>query len=210
VSLYNETDKRAILPTPTVAAVGQVRDENCIVSAWFREAGDEIVLLGQAVCEGLGGSEYVMHHTGKVQGPAPRIDLDLERRLQELVVDLAENQLIASAHDVSDGGLAVALAECATLPDDDRRMLGAAVELPAGGAAALFGEAPSRIVVSARPEHVAAIEARAQALGVAVLRLGRSGGDRLQIRAQGRTLIDVPLAAAREARERCLEPIVGS
>jgi phosphoribosylformylglycinamidine synthase len=210
VSLYNETDRRAILPTPTVAAVGQLAGESAIVAQFFREASDVVLLLGAASSEGLGGSEYVHLATGKALGPAPRIDLALEARLQALVVDLAEAGVLQSAHDVSEGGLAVALAECACSVDDEARMLGARIELEAASAGILFGEAPSRIVISAKADAVPEIERRAAASAVPVRRLGETGGSRLTICVAGTPIIDVDLGDARRARETCLEPIVGS
>ena len=210
VSLYNETDRRAILPTPTVAAVGLLASESAIVTQFFRNAGDVVLLLGEASGEGLGGSEYVHLATGKALGPTPSIDLALEARLQSLVVDLAEAGCLQSAHDISDGGLAVALAECACSVDDDARMVGARIELDAASAAILFGEAPSRIVISAKAEALPEIERRAAACAVPLHRLGETGGARLTILAAKAPVIDVDLGDARRARESCLEPIVGS
>jgi phosphoribosylformylglycinamidine synthase subunit PurL len=84
VSLYNETDGRAILPTPTIGAVGLLEKAEDVVTASFKRAGDTIVLLGALASGALGGSEYVVAHTGKVQGPLPALDLDLEKNLQRL------------------------------------------------------------------------------------------------------------------------------
>jgi phosphoribosylformylglycinamidine synthase subunit PurL len=207
VSLYNETDKRPILPTPTVAAVGMIRDERAIVSAWFKRPGEDVLLLGEASNDGLGGSEYVVRRTGEVQGPPPRIDLELELKVQTLLVELAEAGLLSSAHDVSEGGLAVTLAECACAVDDERAMIGAEIELPAASASAFFGEAPTRVVISTSDAE--RVIERARAAEVPVLRLGQTGGDRLRVRAAGANAIDVALDDARRARESCLEPIVG-
>jgi phosphoribosylformylglycinamidine synthase len=209
VSLYNETDRRAILPTPTVAAVGLVRDERAIVTAWFKQADRDVLLLGATGAEGLGGSEYVVRHSGRVAGPAPRINLELEVRLQRLLVELAEAELLESAHDVSDGGLAVALAECCSVADDELAMIGARIRLSETGANALFGEAPTRVVLSAPPANSAEITRRADAAGVPCERLGSTGGDRLVLEGPSGSILNVPLSAIRRARETCLEPIVG-
>jgi phosphoribosylformylglycinamidine synthase len=214
VSLYNETDGRAILPTPAVAAVGLVRDAGDVTRAVFPEAGLAVLLLGARRGGSLGGSEYVALHTGEVKGAPPEIDLGLEGRLQRLLLELvrARPRLARSAHDVSEGGLAIALAECCAGTDDPGEMVGACVALPEedeGMAAALFGEAPSRIVVSARPEDVAEIARAAESAGVTVTVLGTTGGGRLAITRGGRVVADVGLPALREARERCLEGIVG-
>jgi phosphoribosylformylglycinamidine synthase subunit PurL len=212
VSLYNETDGRAILPTPTLGAVGLVRDAGDVVRATFPEAGLSVVLLGGPGGGPLGGSEYVASRTGEVKGTPPRIDLADEVRLQALVLELCRARLLRGAHDVSDGGLAIAIAECCVAGDDAAAMVGVEVAIDAEEplAAALFGEAPSRVVVSARPGDVTEIVRRASAGGVPVQVFGTTGGATLAITREGRRVVDVALAALREARERCLEPIVGS
>jgi phosphoribosylformylglycinamidine synthase len=213
VSLYNETDGRAVLPTPTVAAVGLVREEGDVVRATFPAPGLRVMVLGAALGGPLGGSEYVARRTGEVKGKIPLIDLDLEARLQALVIDLcrARPRLIESAHDVSEGGLAIAIAEACVAGDDERAMVGAAIELGDGerAAAALFGEAPSRVVVSASPEAAAEIERLSAERGVGCFPVGTTGGDRLRIARGGAALVDVELGALRDARERALDPIVG-
>jgi phosphoribosylformylglycinamidine synthase len=218
VSLYNETDGRGILPTPTLAGVGLVRDEGDVVTATFPRAGLAVLLLGAPGGGPLGGSEYVAAHTGEVKGPPPGLDLAAEVRLQALVLELvrARPRLVESAHDVSDGGLAIALVECCVAGDDERAMVGATVAIdPASApgeplASALFGEAPTRVVVSAAPEHVAEIERRAAARGVPAARIGTTGDARLVLGQGGATIAALGLAALREARERCLEGIVGA
>jgi phosphoribosylformylglycinamidine synthase len=212
VSLYNETDGRAILPTPTIGAVGLVRDPGDVVRAAFPEAGLAVLLLGAEGGGPLGGSEWVTKHTGEVKGTPPGIDLKAEAKLQTLVLGLSRARLLRSAHDVSDGGLAVALAECCAATDDAEAMIGAAVTLPdteETRAAALFGEAPSRIVVAVAHADVAEIFVRADAVAVPVRQLGETGGAALRITHGEEEVIDVPLAALRDARERCLESIVG-
>ncbi len=213
VSLYNETDGRAILPTPTIGAVGVVRDAGDVTRATFPGPGLTVMLLGPDRGGPLGGSEYLTSRTGEVKGPPPRIDLALEASLQALLLDLARARprLVASAHDVSDGGLAVAIAECGTATDDPEAMIGAVVTLSDAEpiAAALFGEAPTRVVVSAQPEHVAEIERRAHEKGVPVRTLGTTGGGRLVFHRGPLGLIDLELTRVREAREACLEKIVG-
>jgi phosphoribosylformylglycinamidine synthase len=206
VSFYNETNGRAILPTPTVAAVGLVRDELAIVPSWFSAEGHEVLLLGRAASGGLGGSEYVARHTGMVAGPAPRIDLELEARLQSLLVELAEAGLSKSAHDVSEGGLLVALAECCTLGP---RLVGAELELEAASAESFFGEAPSRVILSAEARSAERILALAEQARVPCRRLGSTRGERLVVRVAGAPAVDVSLSAARDAREHCLDAIVG-
>jgi phosphoribosylformylglycinamidine synthase len=214
VSLYNETDGRAILPTPTVAAVGLVRDLGDVTRAAFPRAGLVALRLGAERGGPLGGSEYVAQATGEVKGPPPAIDLALEARLQALLLDLARARprLLESAHDVSDGGLANALVECTASAEDEVAMVGASIELgelePV--AAALFGEAPSRVVVSAAREHVAEIQRRAREAGVPCGLLGETGGRELVMTRGGAPIARLELAALRDARERCLERLVGA
>ena len=218
VSLYNETSDRngrhPILPTPSVAAVGLMKNENDVLVQSFPGDDHVIVLLGEiAAHAGLGGSEYQSMKAGKLGGPAPRIDLDAEKKLQKLVLELARGHVIASAHDVADGGMAVALVECCSTARDGR-LVGASVTLPAGAgaqpfAAALFGEAPSRIIVSSKSADD--VMTRAQAAGVPARQLGRTtGGTSLDIAILSGPRLSIPLVDARAARERCLEGIVGA
>ncbi len=162
VSLYNENPNGAIYPTPVVGMVGLVESLAHVTRAHFARAGDAIVLLGENNDE-LGGSEYLARVHGLVAGAPPRVDLDAERRLVDALLDAIAAGDVASAHDCSDGGLAVALAECAI--GDEERWFGADVDLSAWAAlprrALLFGEAQGRVVVSsARPDAVLAAAAR--------------------------------------------------
>jgi phosphoribosylformylglycinamidine synthase len=214
VSLYNETDGRAILPTPTIGAVGLVRDPGDVVGATFPESGLVVLLLGADHGGPLGGSEWVARHTGEVKGTPPKLDLGAEAKLQSLVLKLLRERprLVKSAHDVSEGGLAVALAECCAAGDDPARMVGASVSLNEDEplAAALFGEAPGRILITVALADETAVYERALHAGVHVRALGMTGGDRLVIARGEHAVVDVDLAKVRDARERCLEPIVGS
>ena len=111
VSLYNETDGRAIYPTPVIGVVGLLDHADRLLTSRFQESGDVVILLGEGSGE-LGGSEYLKVVHGLVRGVPPVLTLERERALQTLLVRLAEARLIRSAHDCSDGGIAVALAEC--------------------------------------------------------------------------------------------------
>jgi phosphoribosylformylglycinamidine synthase len=216
VSFYNETDGRAILPTPTVAAVGLVGRPEHVTALAFAEAGRAVVLLGPARGGPLGASEYLCGRARAVVGEPPVIDLALEARLERLVLALVRRGLALSAHDVSEGGVALALAECCTGGWARAARVGADVELPGeaesgdGIAEALFGEAPSRVLVACAPERVAEIEAAALVAGVPARRIGTTGGTRLRLRRDGADLCEVEIERLREAAERCLEPIVGS
>jgi phosphoribosylformylglycinamidine synthase II len=222
VSLYNETVTRvggeaasvAILPTPSVAAVGLVASLDDIVTAPFKRAGDVVILLGESPLTGvraLAASEWLVQKQGKVAGEGPIIDLEAEARLQKLVLELARAHVLSSAHDLGDGGLAAAIAECATTGPE---MIGARIELPAAPSpidalAGLFGEAPSRVVVSVGPDRAPEVLARAAAAGVAGRRIGETGGDALAIAAAPAGSLSVSLVEVRERREGCLKPIVG-
>jgi phosphoribosylformylglycinamidine synthase subunit PurL len=225
VSLYNETDGRPILPTPAIAAVGLVRDPADVVTQWFKGAGHAVVLLGRAEASSrdLGGSEYLTRKLGRIAGDPPLVDLPSESNLQKLVLELARAHLLASAHDVSDGGLAVALAECCTTGPAPESDTGARIDIPAGHARAadvpayFFGEAAARAVVSVLPEHVADVIRRAEKAGVPAHELGVTGGDSLSIALVSRHgevakagACVVPLREIRARRESCLEGIVGA
>jgi phosphoribosylformylglycinamidine synthase len=223
VSLYNETvvtraggepASLAILPTPSVAAVGLVASLEDVVTASFKRAGDVILLLGESAAQGvraLAASEWLVQRLGKLTGEGPAIDLAAEAKLQALVLELARSHRLASAHDVSDGGLAANLAESCTTGAD---LVGARIELPSApspvdGLAALFGEAPSRVVVSVRPEHAAEVLAKATAAGVPARRIGETGGDVLAIAVPPIGSLSVSLAEVKSRREACLRPVVG-
>ncbi|MGZ8411810.1 MAG: phosphoribosylformylglycinamidine synthase subunit PurL [Gemmatirosa sp.] len=149
VSLYNENPSGAIYPTPVVGMVGLVESLDHVTRAGFQHAGHAIVLLGDNTDE-LGASEYLSRVHGVVAGAPPRVDLDGERRLIDALLEAITGGQVASAHDCSDGGLAVALAECAMA--DEERWLGAEIDLsawaPLPRRALLFGEAQGRVVVT--------------------------------------------------------------
>jgi phosphoribosylformylglycinamidine synthase len=194
VSLYNETDGKAIYPTPTIGVVGLLEHADRVVSRRFQESGDAILMLGDGSGE-LGGSEYLKVVHDLVRGMPPALDLDAERALQRLLVTLADERLLRSAHDCSDGGAAVTIAECAF----DTVGIGAEVSLEGlevatrdavNAAAALFGESASRVVVSVVPEHVTAVLRHAAAAKVPVRVIGQTGGSRLRIAVGGDIVID--------------------
>ena len=193
VSLYNETDGQAIYPTPIIGVVGLIEDASRVVSRTFKQAGDAIVLLGEGYGE-LGGSEYLKTVHGLVKGEPPNLDLDKERSLIALLTQAAAAGLLQSAHDCSDGGLAITLAECAF----DTESIGLTVDVPASTSpvAALFGESASRAVVSASEAHLAALLQLARALGVPVLEIGRTGGPRITMTVAGIAAIDCTIAEA--------------
>ena len=181
VSLYNESPTGAILPTPEIGVVGLLDDVATRIGPAFAQAGDDIVLIGEAG-PGLAGSEYArLAGTASEDGP-PALDLAREAALQVFLRDAIGRGFVASAQDVSGGGLAVALAEAAMWGE-----LGAHVRIPIASSPAvdLFGESPSRVVVSASPGKATAIVARALEHGLPAEIVGTVGGDRLVIELAG-------------------------
>ena len=202
VSLYNETDGRAIYPTPVLGVVGLIDDVTRVLTRVFPAGGLEIVLLGDASGE-LGGSEYLTVAHGLVAGRPAAVDLHRERALQTLLVDAARDRLIRSAHDCAEGGFAVTLAECCV----ESGGVGARVELsgPTGPddrfllVRALFGEAPSRVLVSASPGERDRLLGRARELSVPATVIGQTGGERLAISIAGAVVADIGLDEAEQA-----------
>jgi phosphoribosylformylglycinamidine synthase len=196
VSLYNETDGRGIHPTPVLGVVGLIEDAASTLRPAFASEGDGVYLLG-ATGEDLGGSEFLEVVHGKVAGRPPRLDLAAEKRLHALLAEGAARGILRSAHDPSEGGLAVALAECCFREDGPAR--GGRFELPGGlrDDVLLFAESPSRAVVTTADDLRIAELARRH--GVPWARIGVVGGDRLVLAAAGRTLVDLPVAALHEA-----------
>ncbi|HOH60267.1 MAG TPA: phosphoribosylformylglycinamidine synthase subunit PurL, partial [Candidatus Cloacimonadota bacterium] len=160
VSFYNENPEGAIYPTPVIGMLGLMQDYRLATTQFFQNDGDVVLLLGSKEAT-IGASEYLKTIHGKICGRPPVIDLEKEKHLQELVLELIEHGMLNSAHDVSDGGLAVALAECCFNPD---RRFGVKVKLDHEGDREIlwFGEAGARIVVSAQNGWLEAIQAIAQ------------------------------------------------
>ena len=206
VSLYNESYGKSIYPTPVVGALGLLEDVSLRAGVGFSKTDDIVVLLGADEVEGdvssLGASEYLEAVHGLVAG-RPSIDLDAEVAVQRVCRRLIAAGVLASAHDCSDGGLAVALAECCIAGG-----IGFTGDFRVTGRwdAALFGEQQSRIVVSLPADGLGALESTCAGEGVPWARLGRVGGDSLAIG----DLIDAPVSELdgvwRYAIERALEP----
>ncbi|UYO36154.1 phosphoribosylformylglycinamidine synthase subunit PurL [Bacillus zhangzhouensis] len=148
VSLYNESNGTAIYPTPVIGMVGLVEDTAHITTQSFQQAGDVIFVIGETK-EEFAGSELQKMTEGRIYGKAPEIDLDVELTRQEALLAAIQNGLVQSAHDVSEGGLGVALAE-STFGTDG---LGAHIQIDLNSKASLFSETQSRFVVTVKPEH---------------------------------------------------------
>ncbi len=180
VSFYNETSGNAIYPTPTVGMVGLIEDLEKHTDQWFKDEGDMIALVGENL-EEIGGSEYLKALHGIDRGRPPAIDLEKEKNVQGACLKAIKAGIIKSAHDVSEGGLAVALAECClsrTAP------IGASVELELNGmspAAVLFGETQSRIVISFSEKNLDIVKKTADSSGAPFTVIGRVGGGSLRI-----------------------------
>ena len=193
VSLYNETRGEAVYPTPVVGMLGIIDDvaRHCTVS--FKQEGDAVFLLGAGTEETatLGGSEYLECIHGRVAG-RPGIDLELELRVQKCCREAIRRGLVNSAHDCSEGGLAVALAECCITGNMGFE---GKVEVMGRVDTALFGEGQSRIVVSVEPDKMGKLEKLAARRRVPLRRLGVVGGSRFVLKG----LVDLPLEEVAKA-----------
>jgi phosphoribosylformylglycinamidine synthase len=209
VSLYNESPLGVVDPTPTGAMVGHIDDDKYITTQWFKNEGDTIILIGNVAGIGdagagiddpgynlLGGSRYLKVCHGLKIGPPPKVDLAHEIKVQNAVRDLIHGGLVQSAHDCSEGGLAVALAECCFNPE---RLFGAEVNVARAsglrdeedrkrdGCATLFNESQSRIVISVTPKELNKTLAMLRDRDVPFQQLGKVGGETLGIRIDEQT-----------------------
>jgi phosphoribosylformylglycinamidine synthase len=212
-SLYNQSPAGPIDPTPTIAVVGIIEKPEHVTTQWFKDEGDAIILLGELVDQadailGLGGSAYLQVIHGKKTGPPPRCDLETAKTLHATLLGLIQSGLVKSAHDCSEGGLAVALAEsCISqlVARETPRLIGATIDLskpltpslsPSDGErvadrpgegnvrldALLFGETQSRVVITCKPLDATKVVERAKLMGVPAARIGTVGGDKLTIK----------------------------
>ena len=210
VSLYNESPTGVVDPTPTVAMVGLIDDEKHITTQWFKNKGDAIILIGgtRSVASkdpddtevvppaatndrgySLGGSRFLKVCFGKKVGPVPKLDIELERAVQNAVRDLIRLDLVRSAHDCSEGGLAVALAECCFSPD---RLFGAEInfenrgctgDTPASTDATtlLFNEAQSRVIISCEPKNTERVLSELKSKNIPHAQIGSVITDSLRV-----------------------------
>ena len=199
VSLYNESPGGSIAPTPEIGVVGLLDDINSLVGPAFRHAGDAIVLIGDAM-PGLAGSAYALLAGDVLEDDPPGLDLEREAAVQAFIREAIARGLAASAQDVSGGGLAVAIAECAMWGDTGAHVRVALVGSPA---VALFGESPSRLVVTSAPLHAPALELLARQHGLPVERIGTVGGDALVIESTGAG----PMGASEERGSRVADAL---
>ncbi|MCX8161076.1 MAG: phosphoribosylformylglycinamidine synthase subunit PurL [Candidatus Saccharicenans sp.] len=191
VSFYNETEGKAIYPTPVLGIIGLVPDTSQVPAAGFRGAGDAIILLGENK-EELGGSEYLRLVFSEEKGQPPVLNFDLEKRVQECCRQAIRSGLVRTAHDLSEGGLAVALAECSF---KGPRRIGFEVKLndQLRTDALLFGESQSRIILATRKENARKILALARKMKVKARIIGRTGGRNMVIWHRKKKVIDQPV-----------------
>ncbi|MBK8169892.1 MAG: phosphoribosylformylglycinamidine synthase subunit PurL [Sandaracinaceae bacterium] len=205
VSLYNETDGRSILPTPSVAIVGQLESADDRLGSAFVAEGDIIAHIGMPSRGALGGSEWLTQKLGRVDGQPVGIDLDAEVRLQKAILSLARARVLQSAHDISDGGFACCLAESCIANG-----LGCIVTIPtpaseAAPEALLFAEEPSRVLVSFKKSNQGAVEAACLKYGVVFEVLGAVGGKAMAIE----KVAHIDVGALKRAHHNALASIIG-
>jgi phosphoribosylformylglycinamidine synthase len=191
VSFYNDTEGVSAYPTPVLGVVGLVGDISRMVSPGFKSEGDVVVLLGENR-EELGGSEYLRSVFQLEKGKPPAVDLEKEKRVQDLCLEAISQGFIRSAHDVSEGGLAVCAAEACFLGPGK---IGCILDLEDSlrEDALLFGETQARIIVSLPISNLASLQALARESGVEAALIGKCGGRSLIIRCAGRQVIDLPV-----------------
>ncbi len=207
VSFYNETEGRGIYPTPVIGMLGVIENARHVTSQWFKTEGDVILLLGKTNAD-LGASELASSWFGETIGSVPQLDLTLEQAVQQVCLQAIQADLVRSAHDCAEGGLAVAVAEScfshyrkavigAQLDLSEHLALSGARDLAEAEArklALLFAESPSRIILSVAPEHAEQFKSLAARAGVPCAAIGTVGGERLQIVCDGAVLIDEAIA----------------
>ncbi|MEW5994723.1 MAG: phosphoribosylformylglycinamidine synthase subunit PurL, partial [Candidatus Zixiibacteriota bacterium] len=180
VSFYNEDPERAVFPTPTIGMIGLIEDVDYTTTQWFKNDGDIIFLLGENK-DHLGASEYLHTMFRQTKGSVPDLDLQFEKRLQDALPDAIRSGLIKSAHDCSEGGLAVALAECCISNREEPH--GAEITLNDSMRAdcLLFGEAQSRVIISSDEADAKKVQSHFDERQVPCRRIGMVGGDSLNI-----------------------------
>jgi phosphoribosylformylglycinamidine synthase len=190
VSFYNEDPERAVFPTPTIGMIGLIEDLSHITTSWFKNEGDVIILIGETKAE-LGASEYLHTLHGVTRGAVPALDLYLEKRMQEILLDAIKAGEIESAHDLSEGGFAVALAEGCM--GDRENLIGATITVAESIRidCLLFGESQSRVIVTCSAHRADALLERFKAGKITATKIGQVGGDSLKIN----SLVKLPIKA---------------
>jgi len=205
VSFYNETPEHAIYPTPTIGMVGVIDDASKRITMDFKDAGDAIFLISMGLPT-IGGSEYLARIHGQDAGAPPSIDLTAEANLGDFLRAAIDARLLQSAHDLSDGGLSVALAESCISGG-----IGADIDSkePEKPSVVLFGERTASVIVSASPANIQALTDLAFSSGVPLESLGTVGGNHLKIADNGKAIVDLPLSTMRNAFENAIPLAMG-
>lgn len=192
VSFYNENPQTAVYPTPVIAMIGLIDDYHQALTSFFKDKDDLIVLLGER-CNQVGGSEYLKNHYNRIKGEPPYVDTEQELALHELVLKANEQKLLRSAHDCSDGGLAITLAECCIASE---QKIGAVIEMNFVHRPdfELFGEAHARIVCSVEPQNIDRLKELSGLHNINCEVIGKTAADRFIIRDKtGNPLINLKL-----------------
>ncbi|OIO16020.1 MAG: phosphoribosylformylglycinamidine synthase II [Ignavibacteria bacterium CG1_02_37_35] len=176
VSFYNESPDTSVYPTPVIGMVGLIEDCNYVMTSYFKNEGDLIYLLGEDF-EEIGGSEYLKVIHGVVAGEIPKIDLPKEKQLHEIVLELISKKLINSAHDVSDGGIITALAECCVMKESKQFGAEISIQILTREDLSLFSESQSRVIVSVPAEKKEEFDALLFGKFFPVARIGKVGGN---------------------------------
>ena len=201
VSLYNQTGETPIYPTPMIGVVGLFENVENAVPSFFQDAGDVLLLLGDDLGE-IGGSEYLKTIHGHDAGLPPKLDLKKEKALIDALQELANKRLVKSAHDISEGGFAIALAECSL-----QKNLGCAVDIktPLRPDFALFSESQSRVILSVSPENRDAVAALAKKRGVPCEPIGVTGGGSITVVMNGTVTLDAAVKRFASLHETSFE-----
>lgn len=200
VSFYNENPKGAIYPTPTIGMLGLIQDYTKIITQEFKNNGDIVYLLGERSGQ-VGGSEYIKIHANLIMGMPPKVDLEKEKNLHDTMLKLIDNRLLESAHDCSDGGLAVCLAECCFKHDHSNVGVSINYDYLYRPDFELFGEAHSRIIVTVRPENEEQLRAICAKSKQNIILLGKVGGQAIKINQE----IDIPVEELRKLWENRIQ-----
>jgi len=194
VSFYNESKNYTVYPTPVIGMLGLIEDVKHITSSYFKDDGDLIYLIGETKNE-IGGSEFLKTIFNRIEGEIPQIDIKLEKKTIELILQSIKSGFIKSAHDLSDGGLAVALAECCVM--NRKKKIGAEVNLNIKFRSDfyLFSETQSRFIVTIESKNQNQFEKIMYESGINFERIGKVGGDRLKIN----NLVDLSLEEIEDA-----------
>jgi phosphoribosylformylglycinamidine synthase subunit PurL len=180
VSFYNESPNTAVYPTPTIGMVGLIEGLENVTTSYFKNESDLIYLIGEDF-EEMGGSEYLKIIHNKVAGDSPKLNLDVEKKLHNSLLGLIEKKLINSAHDVSEGGIICALAECCIINDENP--VGAQVNIPIRSREdfSFFSESQSRVIVSIEVQRKEEFENYLKDQKQVFDFLGKTGGHTLQV-----------------------------